>query len=55
MTEFSNGKTFYNKTKNVLLTLSEDNFSAYLTIDSPDGIVDEDAIKDLLMQAGIHS
>ena len=53
MTEFSNGKTFYNKTKNVLLTLSEDNFSAYLTIDSPDGIVDEDAIKDLLMQAGI--
>ncbi|OPX29095.1 MAG: hypothetical protein B1H06_02060 [Candidatus Cloacimonas sp. 4484_143] len=53
MADLTGNKSFYNASKDVLLTLSDDNFSAYLTIESPDGIVDENTIKDLLMQAGI--
>lgn len=53
MTEIVNGKTYYNKTKDVFLTLSENKFSAYLTIDTFDGIVDENTIKNLLSKAGI--
>jgi len=53
MADLTDNKSFYNVSKDVLLTLSNDNFSAYLTIESPDGIVDENTIKDLLMQAGI--
>jgi uncharacterized protein (DUF342 family) len=53
MADLTDNKSFYNVSKDVLLTLSDDNFSAYLTIESPDGIVDENTIKDLLMQAGI--
>jgi len=53
MNEEITGKTFSNKAKSVVLTLTNDNFSAYLTFKESPGIIDENEILALLKKAGI--
>ncbi|MFC1898543.1 FapA family protein [Candidatus Cloacimonadota bacterium] len=53
MNEEITGKTFTNKSKTLVLTLTEDNFSAYLTFRESTGIIDENEILALLKKAAI--
>ncbi|MDO9577259.1 MAG: FapA family protein [Candidatus Cloacimonadales bacterium] len=53
MTEEITGRTFSNKAENIILTVSDDNFAAWLTFRDVPGIIDENEILALLKMAEI--
>jgi uncharacterized protein (DUF342 family) len=53
MNEIKAGRSYTNKIGSIVLTLTEDNFAAYLTFRDSTGIVDENEILALLKKAGI--
>lgn len=53
MNEEITGRTFSNKTENIILTVTDDNFAAYITFKDVPGIIDENEILVLLKKAEI--
>lgn len=55
MNEKNEGKVYTNSAKNLTVKISEDNLSAYLTINDDTGMIDEKEITKLINTAGITS
>lgn len=53
MHNIKSGKTFVNSNNTVLLTISKDNFAAYLTFRENPGLIDENEILKLLQEAEV--
>jgi uncharacterized protein (DUF342 family) len=55
MNDLTNGKVYTNSEKTLLLTISKDDLSAYLTIEDNGNMIDEKEISSLLSSIGIKS
>jgi len=55
MNEITDGKIYANSDKSLLLTISKDNLSAYLTIEDNSSMIDEKEISSLISSVGIKN